>query len=79
MAAPNADKNEAVEAVKAAMLATDLDVVLWHEDALDELARAAIKGLRLPTEAMKDALQSYALCTGYLEEGWAAAIDEAAK
>ncbi len=42
-------------------------------------ARAAIAAMREPTPEMLAALQSYACCAGYVEEGWAAAIDQALK
>lgn len=42
-------------------------------------ANAAIAAMREPTDAMKDALQSYAVCAGFVEEGWAAAMEEALK
>lgn len=37
-----------VDRVKAAMLATETDVVDWHDDPLTELAIAAIKAARQP-------------------------------
>jgi hypothetical protein len=34
---------------------------------------------RKPTERMKAALNGWAVCAGYIEEGWAAACDAAAE
>lgn len=49
------------------------------EDAFDtrQIARAAIEAMREPTEPMLAALNGYAQCSGYLPEGWSAAIDVA--
>lgn len=41
------------------------------------IARAAIEAMRKPTEEMERALNSYAVCAGYVPEGWGAAIDAA--
>jgi hypothetical protein len=35
--------------------------------------------MRKPTDEMITALNGYAVCAGYIEEGWAAAIDVALK
>jgi hypothetical protein len=49
----------------------------WRDYETD--AREIIDSLRAPTEGMIDALQSYAVCAGNIEEGWDAAIDVALK
>lgn len=41
------------------------------------IARAAIAAMREPDRAMITALNSYAQCEGFIEEGWAAAMDAA--
>jgi hypothetical protein len=47
------------------------------QEAVLRLARAAIEAMREPSQTMFDALQGYALCAGYLKEGWEAAINVA--
>lgn len=44
---------------------------------LVSVARAVLAVLRDPTPEMVDALNSWAQCEGYIEKGWAAAIDVA--
>jgi hypothetical protein len=57
---------------------------LWRRfepEAAADLAALEAAGLAVvpvePTEAMLDALQSYAVCAGYIEEGYAAMIASA--
>ena len=50
-----------------------------HPSLAKKFARAAIKALREPNEEMIKELQGYAQCAGYIEKGWAAAIDAVLK
>ena len=43
------------------------------------LAQIAVEAMREPTDGMMAALQSYAVCAGYIQEGWAAAMNAALK
>ena len=42
-----------------------------------DLARAALEAMREPSEEMVSALQGYACCAGYVQEGWSAAMTAA--
>lgn len=74
-----------VEKVKTAMLATGLDVVMWADEPLTELARAAIHAMRKPTpkvtEAGADAAMAYTVYSKsakHCADGvWRDMIDEA--
>jgi hypothetical protein len=53
--------------------------VSWDDVPDQLLARAAIEALRKPPERVLAAFNSYAMCAGYISEGWEAAIDELLK
>lgn len=70
------DVPEMVERVVDAMLATELDVVMWGRQTVRELAVAAIAAMREPTEEMiAEGAHTDGRYTAI--EVWIAMIDEA--
>lgn len=56
--------------------ATDWDNAKdWQKADLLRCIDAILQALREPSPEMLSALNRMALCTGYIEEGWRAAID----
>lgn len=66
----DADEGGLVARVRAAMLATGLDVVDWQESCVDDLARAAIGALKPMSRAMIDELKDWMESPFNIEGGW---------
>ncbi len=50
---------------------------ITDRDIARDRADAVLSAMREPTAEMVSALQGWAICSGYIEKGWAAAIDAA--
>lgn len=76
---PMASAMNMIDRVALAMKATGLDCAGWHEDVLKELAVAAIKAMREPTEMMEEAasITRSTFRTDTAEDIWRSMIEAA--